>query len=132
MLNFPVKNDKNYNITTKNRFDKVPMSLKCVENVIIQHKYDTHKGIYFLILDNCVVYVGKSINTILRIEYHKSECVKKFDNHYILPCNHLTEKQIENLEGHFINFLKPKYNRTKGSKYTTKKKLTEIIERYSF
>jgi predicted GIY-YIG superfamily endonuclease len=62
-------------------------------------------SVYFLINDNRVVYVGKSVNVYSRIKDHEKD--KKFDRtlYMIVDVNNLAE-----VERKYINALLPKYN----------------------
>lgn len=59
------------------------------------------KGIYFLLDNNEIVYVGQSVNVYQRIHQHRD---KKFNRIFVLKTDNL------DLESYYINKLKPKYN----------------------
>lgn len=65
-------------------------------------------GIYFLVNKDEVIYVGKSINIVIRILSHYRS-PKIFTSIKYLECN---EKDLDKLETHYIVALKPKYNNT--------------------
>lgn len=65
-------------------------------------------GIYFLILNNHVVYVGQSRHSIhARIKSHLRE--KTFDRYFILPCE---PEDLDYLETKYIAEHTPVYNRS--------------------
>jgi len=66
-------------------------------------------GIYFLISDKEIVYVGKSKDVACRINNHKKEDVKKFDNVFFIK---VPEKELESTENYYISKFKPKYNKS--------------------
>lgn len=61
-------------------------------------------GVYFLIHEGEVVYVGRSENILGRIAAHISEGEKEFDSFTYLPAGPIRE-------GHYIKLLNPKYNK---------------------
>lgn len=65
-------------------------------------------GVYFLLKDEEVVYVGKSKNIGLRVKGHADESTKIFDSFSYILCN---EYDLSNLEGAYVSKLNPKYNR---------------------
>jgi hypothetical protein len=62
-------------------------------------------GIYFLINNNEIVYVGQSINIHQRLQKHLYE--KQFDKINIIPCERFELNRMESL---YINKFKPKLN----------------------
>lgn len=62
--------------------------------------------IYFLSLENKVVYVGQSVNLMLRLFQHKH--TKSFDRVFYLP---VPESQLNRIEAEFIRLLKPPLNK---------------------
>ena len=68
-------------------------------------------GIYFLLQNYVVVYVGQSKNIYLRISSHIAQGEKKFDYACAIKCE---ESQRDALEAAFMGLLKPKYNAEKG------------------
>jgi hypothetical protein len=61
-------------------------------------------GVYFLILDGVVVYVGQSANIYSRICQHTD---KHFDKYAYVPCE---VELLDKLESLYIHLLKPKLN----------------------
>jgi len=67
-------------------------------------------GVYFLIEGQDVVYVGQSADVVRRVNEHIDRGLKKFDSAMYLPCS---LGELDELEEHFINALKPRYNSTR-------------------
>ena len=65
-------------------------------------------GIYFLIKNDVVVYVGQSIDIYTRVLEHKFENKKEFDNVKALVIEDNTKREIYEMS--FISILKPKCN----------------------
>jgi hypothetical protein len=61
-------------------------------------------GVYFLIQDDKVVYVGQSVNVYSRIAQHVD---KQFDKYAFVPCD---VDLLNKLESLYIHVLKPKLN----------------------
>jgi hypothetical protein len=61
-------------------------------------------GIYFLIHEGEVIYVGQSCNVASRMLGHKN---KTFDRAFVLPC---APSNLNETEAAFIGFFKPKLN----------------------
>jgi len=64
-------------------------------------------GVYYLIKDKEVVYVGKSMNVYGRISVHISERTKDFDRFYVRPCK---QNELSDLELKEILRFQPRYN----------------------
>ena len=61
-------------------------------------------GVYFLVQDQEVVYVGQSVNIYSRIAQHPD---KKFDKYAFVPCE---VELLDKLESLYIHMLKPRLN----------------------
>jgi hypothetical protein len=61
-------------------------------------------GVYFLVQDQEVVYVGQSVNIYSRIAQHPD---KKFDKYAFVPCE---IEMLDKLESLYIHTLKPRLN----------------------
>jgi hypothetical protein len=61
-------------------------------------------GVYFLVQDQEVVYVGQSVNIYSRISQHPD---KKFDKYAFVPCE---VELLDKLESLYIHTLKPRLN----------------------
>ena len=68
-------------------------------------------GIYLLIDNPFVVYVGQSITPLSRIGQHLKEGKKKFTNVKVIPCSK-DKNDLIRLESMMISVLKPIYNKT--------------------
>jgi hypothetical protein len=64
-------------------------------------------GIYVLIREREIVYVGKSVNCQARIGTHLNDPLKEFDSHFIIECR---EEHLDALEARYIVKFRPKYN----------------------
>ena len=64
-------------------------------------------GVYFLIREDKIVYVGQSIDVFSRIYTHFRENVKEFDNFYFIGCN---REDIDLYETFYIQKFQPTYN----------------------
>jgi len=89
------------------------------------------KFIYFLYLNNELVYIGKTNNVMSRVSQHKND--KKFNKIYFRSINH--KFNIHNLEECLIYLIRPKYNRISPrlkslNKYWTKIKMKQFIHKY--
>ena len=97
--------------------DRPPDSIIGIDG-IQQLRYRKLCGIYFLVSNNEVVYVGQSKNIDARIYSHKKEQLKEFENVFILT---VPSRDLDHVEINFIKILKPKYNVThnylKGKKH---------------
>ena len=64
-------------------------------------------GIYFLVKDEKIVYVGQSTNIFARVGTHKTD--KDFDKAVYFEC---PSTELDDLEYELINILQPKYNKS--------------------
>jgi len=73
---------------------------------IVKHALPWKKspGVYFLVQNNEVVYVGQSVHIYSRIAQHHG---KTFDRYAFVPCE---EALLDVLESLYIHVLKPKLN----------------------
>ena len=69
---------------------------------------DKQRGIYFLLQDEEVVYVGKCVNGLARLTAHKTD--KKFNYFCWLDCPNADDKKLLQLETKYILKYLPKYN----------------------
>jgi len=65
-------------------------------------------GVYFLLRQDAIVYIGQSINVIQRIGTHVTEHKKRFDRVLYLPC---PQGLLDFYERELIFYFKPRYNR---------------------
>ncbi len=82
-----------------------PELLSEYEQQIIPIETDI-KGVYFLMDDELIVYIGRSENIYSRISVHKDRVV--FNSAYYLPCPDRVVRGL--LEKMLIRHYKPKYN----------------------
>lgn len=77
------------------------------ESEIVEHAVpiDTAVGIYFLIAEKKVVYVGQSTNVFSRIYTHLQ--TKQFDSYVYIPCE---KEMLDKVESLYIHFLSPPLN----------------------
>lgn len=72
-------------------------------------------GVYFLINEGEVVYIGQSDNIHARIKAHATgRDTKMFDRIHVIECS--DAQQRFNLEGHYINTFDPPLNKQSGLK----------------
>ena len=72
-------------------------------------------AVYFLCLENKVVYVGLTKNLGQRISMHLTEKQKMFDQVFYI---HTPVHLLKIIEGHCIDKLKPEYNKTWQHSFT--------------
>lgn len=71
-------------------------------------------GIYFLIKDGVIVYIGQSKKVFSRIESHKDDSKKEFDSACYFECK---EEELDTFEKVLIQAFWPKYNTTYNPAY---------------
>lgn len=79
----------------------------CTEEEIVDasEKWDGVSGVYFLISNGRVVYVGQSVNVYTRIFSHQT--FKQFDRFAFIPCKPNMLNRVESL---YIHVLRPPLN----------------------
>lgn len=82
--------------------------------------------IYFLIKENNIVYVGKSLFIEDRLEFHYQN-KKDFTHYSVVECSSPQEMDI--LESIYIQILNPKYNKSKGKTSVSKEYLLNSFKR---
>lgn len=80
----------------------------------IHRSKERASGIYFLLQDNELVYIGQSNNCGRRIYDHLTENVKAFNRACYLP---IDEADLSDIESALINVFRPKLNRQFGRDY---------------
>ena len=70
-------------------------------------------GVYFLLREGEVVYVGKSRNVVCRVAQHIFENTKEFNEVFYVP---LVKEELDRFEAEMIRALEPKYNYGKNGK----------------
>jgi excinuclease UvrABC nuclease subunit len=71
-------------------------------------------GIYFLLLNGSIVYVGQSTNVLQRVWNHQTEGIKEHDSVFYVECS---IKLLDSLEQHYIKLYKPRYNKVGNPDY---------------
>ena len=80
-------------------------------------------GVYVLILDGIVVYVGESKSVYSRIGAHVKDSKKRFDSVRILPCQEHRRKYWEAV---LIDRYQPLFNKTGKDKETNRRHIFEL------
>lgn len=78
------------------------------EHEIVKHAIpiiETLTGVYFLVLEKRIVYVGQSTNVFTRILTHAKS--KEFDSYVYIPCK---KDMLDKLESLYIHVLSPPLN----------------------
>ena len=91
---------------------KVPfdIGLKTPEQIIRDSRpFSRRTGVYFLLKNREIVYVGKSKHFTARINNHETDSEKDFDSVFFIP---LEEKYIKKVESYYIQRINPKLNKT--------------------
>jgi excinuclease UvrABC nuclease subunit len=82
-----------------------------LENILINKKSiiqgTESPGIYLLINNDEIIYIGKSLTPKQRVGIHQYSN-KKFDSYYIISCN---EEELRDLEAKYIFKYHPKHNK---------------------
>tara|TARA_R110002012_G_scaffold306394_1_gene511074 strand:- start:226 stop:921 length:696 start_codon:yes stop_codon:yes gene_type:complete len=81
-------------------------------------------GIYFLIKDSEVVYVGQSINVYSRVNTHSQD--KDFNKIHVLPCG---IEELDDLESAYIHHLHPRLNGRTARSVRAPIVIDELLER---
>lgn len=68
------------------------------------------RGVYFLLKNDEVVYVGKTVTGLIRIHTHTAD--KDFTHYCFINCKELTDEELLCLETKYILKYEPKLNRT--------------------
>ena len=69
--------------------------------------YEHLTGVYFLILNDEIVYVGRSVNILGRLATHHTNQTIEFNRVFVERCR---ADQVAHLEAMYINKFKPKHN----------------------
>lgn len=87
----------------------IPADLKHIGGLKHAPITEHSPGVYFLVLQSKVVYVGQSRQPRARVSFHTQEGTKKFDDAWIRYCD---PSELDTLESMFIHQLRPEYNCT--------------------
>jgi len=86
-------------------YSDIPTSLKKLHEHLHQLPLWSPSGVYFLVENDVVVYVGATTSVVQRVPNHMNS--KRFSLAFFIP---LPEDQILEVERAFIRTLKPRYN----------------------
>ena len=91
-----------------------------------EKRFSVILGVYFLIADREIVYVGQSQNILDRLGKHHLEGRINFDEYFILPCE---KEDLVNLETIYIRKFNPKYNQQNDLRVNVLMNLDEILKK---
>lgn len=89
---------------------------------------EAQPGVYFLIKDHTVVYVGQSRHVFARVAGHAAQHRKTFDCAVYLP---IPSSELDPVEAAFIRLLAPPLNARRGSCAGTES-LTEMLRKHGY
>ena len=89
-------------------FDSAPHSLERLLQSACRVEDHPHCGVYFLIFNREIVYVGQSKNCLSRIQNHINDKNKIFDQYTVV---YTDLKNLDFLESWYIHQFNPKYNK---------------------
>jgi hypothetical protein len=101
---------------------KIPLSLANIEGLFELKINGDCSGIYFLLKNSKVVYVGQSLSIASRVINHQHEKQKDFDQIFYLKAS---PNDLLKLEHFYINYFKPIYNNSEVIK-------KELPEKWAF
>ena len=94
-----------------------------LNNAILIKQPPLVNGIYFLILNGVIVYIGSSNNCTHRLKTHRRDRKIMYNHYYIVEHDVLKGNDLKALEIEYIKHHKPRYNRQHNPDYTNKKKV---------
>jgi hypothetical protein len=94
--------EEQMNVISCQLTDKALLSQEQIVKASIPWERST--GVYFLVWNDEVVYVGQSVNVYSRITHHSS---KEFDKYAYIPCH---EDALDRLESLYIHCFRPRLN----------------------
>lgn len=84
----------------------------CLDEVLAGRMFfERFCGIYFLIAQQEIIYIGQSTNVFYRIQQHLEH--KKFDSFAFLPCAN-DKRELDRLESIYIHRFRPRLNGWRG------------------
>ena len=104
---------------------KIPVELSSLEGLLdVSHWVGPTCGVYFLVQDQSIAYIGQSVHAASRLVNHSRE--KEFNAAYFLP---VPRCELDRIEGALIRFFEPPLNgRVKvGGKVTAPAEVTPDI-----
>jgi len=78
--------------------------------IMIINKVNYHSGVYCLLKDGKIVYIGSSSNVLRRVGWHLDKKEKDF-NEWSLMCSLTDKSEMLETEGRLIHKHKPKLNK---------------------
>lgn len=113
VLAWIVERNSQYATTTNARRAKPAGLLSEAEILLRTRPFNGRlRGIYFLIRDRRIVYVGQSVNAIGRVAEHAK--TKRFDSWAFIPCR---LRDLNSLEAAYIAALLPPLNRDFATRF---------------
>ena len=107
---------------------KTPAGLKSEREIVgTSIPAESMSGVYFLILNQRIVYVGKSVDMYCRISEHRSKG-RKFTHFHAIPC---PPESLSELESKYILAFAPEGNKGRYGRLTysvSESRLKEIVE----
>jgi hypothetical protein len=94
--------EEQMNVISCQLTDKALLSQEQIVKASIPWERST--GVYFLVWNDEVVYVGQSVNVYSRITHHSA---KEFDRYAYIPCH---EDALDRLESLYIHCFRPRLN----------------------
>jgi len=79
-------------------------------NEITKNRLIVIRGIYFLWIENKIVYVGQSNNIISRVNTHFNDNKKNFDSYNYVEISYEKVENLNNIESYYIHEFQPIYN----------------------
>ena len=81
-----------------------------MDNAVSVKQCSKVPGVYFLISNSEIVYVGSSDDTRSRIQVHLTCDKKIFDSYSIIACNFSDRRELFTVESYYIMLFEPRYN----------------------
>ena len=81
---------------------------KVIEGKIKKFDPTSFIGVYFLVKNEEIIYIGQSIRIPYRIDYHSRMPIFDFDSAFYINC---AEKDLNEIEKKYLHLFNPEYNR---------------------
>ena len=81
------------------------------------------KGIYFLLFNKEIVYIGSSQDFMHRLKMHRDERKIVFNGYHVIKIDNIRGRKLVAVENQYIKLYKPRFNRTANPDYLNKKKV---------
>lgn len=72
------------------------------------HKGNVRAGVYFLLAEDEIIYVGKTVDVRSRLEQHSRDNLKPFNRFFFIPCE---IEELDYLEAVYIHLFTPRFNK---------------------